>query len=163
MTEHTKVTKNKLSASKLKLLSFNPNSIGKNPKRGKIVQILKNQQVSIVFLSDTRLNKDTEVEVKQEWEGKAYFSSYTSQARGVAILIAREIPIVVYEDTIFRDSTGNLLMFNCKYENTTRSLYCLYGPNCDSPQFYEDVLFPQLKKLHEETDYVIVNSLNVPL
>ena len=67
------------SASRLKLLSFNPNSIGKNPKRGEIFQFLRDKQADIIFLSDTRLSKDVENNVRQEWGGKAYFSSNSSQ------------------------------------------------------------------------------------
>ena len=80
------MTKNMPSASRLKIISFNPNSIGKHPKRERVLNFLRNKAADIIFISDTRLCKEVESLVKEEWSGNAYFASYTSQSRGVAIL-----------------------------------------------------------------------------
>ena len=80
----------KTSASKFRLLSFNPNSIGKNPKRAKVIKALRNKNANIILLSDTRLASEVESVVKAEWGGKAEFASFTSQARGVAVLFKKK-------------------------------------------------------------------------
>ena len=46
-------TKNQDSASKFRLLAFNPNSIGKNPKRSQILRALRKKKANIILLSDT--------------------------------------------------------------------------------------------------------------
>ena len=153
--EHLKMKTFK-AASRLKLLSFNPNSIGRNPKRSEIFHFLRDKKADIIFLSDTRLSKDVESAVKQEWGGKAYFASHTSQARGVAVLISKDLPLDIYEETLYRDPSGNIIMFNCKFENCILSLCCLYGLNNDNPQFYEDILFPQIENLQTYSSLVVI-------
>ena len=71
------------SMSSLKILSFNPNSIGRNPKRSEILQFLRNKHPDIIFISDSRIGKEIESTVQAEWEGKSLFASFSSQARGV--------------------------------------------------------------------------------
>ena len=122
-------------------MSFNPNSIGKNPKRSKIIQALRKKNANIILLSDTRLSKEVEPTVKAEWGGKANFSSYTSQARGVAILFAKDLAIDIIDDTIYNDKTGNFTVLNIRYETFIITLAYIYGPNSDDPNFFSNVVF----------------------
>ena len=77
------------SASNLVINSFNVNSIGKNPKRQEIFKFLNTKNADINVLVDTRISKDLENCTKQEWGSSAYFSSFTSQSRGVAVFIKK--------------------------------------------------------------------------
>ena len=79
------------SASNLVINSFNVNSIGKNPKRQEIFKFLNKKNADINVLVDTRISKDLENCTKQEWGSSAYFSSFTSQSRGVAIFIKKNV------------------------------------------------------------------------
>ena len=115
-----------VSASKLKIFGFNPNSIGRNPKRAKILHSLKNKGADIVLLSDTRISKDIEALVKSEWGGQANFSSFTSQARGVAIFFKKDLAIKVLENSIYNDPSGNIMILNFEYETYTITLGCIY-------------------------------------
>ena len=146
------------SASKLRLLSFNPNSIGKNPKRAKIIQSLKKKNANIILLSDTRLAKEIEPIVKSEWGGKANFASFTSQARGVAILFSKDLAVEIIEDSIFNDISGNFTALNIKYEQFIITLACIYGPNNDSPEFYDKVVSYNIKKYQEVSDFCIIGG-----
>ena len=146
------------SASKFRLLTFNPNSIGKNPKRTKILSYLKKKRANIILISDTRIAKEIEPLVKSEWGGKAHFASFTSQARGVAIFFTKEMPIEIFEDSIFKDPSGNFLVLNIKFENFIITLGCIYGPNNDSPNFYENVVFYETAKLQESSDFTIMGG-----
>ena len=105
------------SVSRLRLLTFNPNSIGKNPKRAQIFEFLK--------------KKDA------EWGGQAIFGSFTSQSRGVAVFLKKDVAIEVVENSIFRDPSGNFVVLNVKFENSVITLGCIYGPNVDDPAFFE--------------------------
>ena len=62
------------SASNIRLLSFNANSIGKNPKRGQVFHFLRKKNADILIVVDTRISKDIEDLVKAEWGGYAHFS-----------------------------------------------------------------------------------------
>ena len=104
------------SASKIKLIFHNVNSVGKQPKRGQVFNFLKKYNPDILILADTRLSKSVENEVKCEWGGYAYFSSFSSQARGVAILIQKNLPIKFLDFCI--DIEGNILSILIEIENT---------------------------------------------
>ena len=143
--EHQKnlgdIENKQISASKLRFLSFNPNSIGKNPKRGQIIKFIQKKNVNIILFSDTRISADIEPLVKAEWGGKAKFASFTSQARGVAIFFTKNLALEIIEESIFKDKSGNFIVLNVKYENHIITLACIYGPNNDDPNFYANVVF----------------------
>ena len=148
----------KISASKFRLLSFNPNSIGKNPKRSKVIKVLRNKNANIILLSDTRLSSEIESVVKTEWGGKAEFASFTSQARGVAVLFKKDFAIEIIEESIYRDTSGNFVVLNAKYESFTITLACIYGPNSDEPKFYEKIVFDQLQRCQENSDFCLIGG-----
>ena len=78
------------SASKLRIISLNCNSIGKNPKRRQVFHFLQKKNPDLLITIDTRFSKEIENCVKTEWGGQVYFSSYDSQSRGVAIFVKKK-------------------------------------------------------------------------
>ena len=81
------------SASSLIIKEFNVNSIGKNPKRQEIFHFLKKKNSDIHILVDTRFSKEIENTIKAEWGSQVFFSSFTSQSRGVAIFFRTNLCI----------------------------------------------------------------------
>ena len=146
------------SASKLRLLSFNPNSIGKNPKRSQIIQAIKKKNANIILFSDTRISTDIEPLVRSEWGGKANFASFTSQARGVAIFFTKNLPIEIIEDSIYNDKSGNFTVLNIKFESYVITLGCIYGPNEDRPDFFKNVVFCQTEICQQSSDFTILGG-----
>ena len=146
------------SASKLKIFGFNPNSIGRNPKRTKVLHSLRKKGADIILLSDTRISKDIEALVKSEWGGHVNFASFTSQARGVAIFFKKELAIQIIENLIYNDPSGNLTILNFLYETYTITLGCIYGPNQNNPEFYKEIVFPKLEKCQENSDFTIIGG-----
>ena len=122
-----------------------------------MIKALKNKDANIILLSDTRLSSEIESVVKSEWGGKAEFASFTSQARGVAVLFKKDFAIEIIEDSIYRDGSGNFVVLNAKYESFTITLACIYGPNSDEPKFYERIVFDHLQRCQESSDFCIVN------
>ena len=135
------------SASKLRILSFNPNSIGKNPKRANVIQAIRKKQANIILFSDTRISTDVEPSIRAEWGGKINFASYTSQARGVAVFFTKELAIEIIENTIYNDKSGNFTVMNVKYENSVITIACIYGPNSDEPDFYEKIVSKEIENV----------------
>ena len=119
----------KISSSNIK--SLNVNSIGKNPKRFQVFSFLKRKDADIFILTDTRLNPVVENAVKAEWGGPAYFSSFNSQSRGVAILLKKNLPINVVN--ISKDVNGNLLCILLNFDEKNILISGVYGPNQDCP------------------------------
>ena len=77
------------SATKFKILGFNANSIGKQPKRRKVLHFLSKKNPDFIVIVDTRICHSIEGTIKEEWGGSVLFNSLTSQARGVAIFIKK--------------------------------------------------------------------------
>ena len=86
-------SKGDVSASKLKIIAFNANSIGKQPKRRQVLCFLRKKDPDLLVIVDTRFSKDIENSVKAEWGGQVLFSSFSSQARGVAIFVKKNLPL----------------------------------------------------------------------
>ena len=110
------------SASKLRLISFNTNSIGKNPKRRQVLLYLKKKNPDLIITIDTRFSKDIENLVKTEWDGNVLFSSFDSQSRGVAIFVKRNLPLKILDKFffLFSEPTKSPVQRNIKnYENST--------------------------------------------
>ena len=134
--------KGDVSASKLKLVAFNANSIGKNPKRRQVLHFLKKKNPDLLVVVDTRFSKEVENTVKVEWGSQVLFSSFSSQSRGVAIFIKKDLPLKILDK--FGDKNGNLLSILVEYENKRILLEGIYGPNGDSPTFYENEVFEKI-------------------
>ena len=68
------------SASKLRFICFNVNSIGKNPKRRQVLHFLRKKNPDLLITIDTRFSKEIENSVKTEWGSQVLFSSFDSQS-----------------------------------------------------------------------------------
>ena len=82
--------------------------------------------------------------MKAEWGGHAYFSSFDSQSRGVAIFMQKQLPVKILDT--FSDINGNILSLLIEIESKKILIEGVYGPNRDDPAFYSDEVF---KKLNE--------------
>ena len=94
-------------------------------------------------MSDTRICKSIENIVSDEWGGKCFFNSFTSQARGVAIFLKKNNPAKLVNS--FCDVDGNVLAILMVYEDKKILLEVLYGPNQDTPSFYSETAFRQIQ------------------
>ena len=106
---------NGASASSLKVCEFNVNSIGKNPKRQEIFNFLRKKSGDIFVLIDTRFSQRIEKHIRAEWDGKVYFSSFTSQARGVAIFFRKDLCTEVVK--VKKDNGGNMLSLLIEFDS----------------------------------------------
>ena len=100
---------------------------------------MKKHNPDLLIVCDTRIAKNIENSIKEEWGGPAFFSSFDSQSRGVAIFVRKNLPIKILDK--FSDDQGNLLGILIEYESKVILLEGIYGPNHDSPAFYETEVF----------------------
>lgn len=73
-------------------LTLNVKGINHCIKRRRIISNLKQHQIDIALLQETHLNDTEHAKLKQGGYNQVFFSSYTSRARGVAILINKNVP-----------------------------------------------------------------------
>ena len=132
-----------MSESKLKLIAFNANSIGKQPKRRQVLYFLNKKNPDLLIIVDTRFSTEIENTVKTEWGGQVLFSSFSSQSRGVSIFVKKNLPIKILDK--FNDQNGNILAVLLNYEDKRILLEGIYGPNGDAPAFYENEVFQKLE------------------
>ena len=125
--------------SALTIKSLNVNSIGKQPKRGQVFQFLRKKNADIYVLVDTRIDPQIEHLIKAEWGGQAFFNSFSSQSRGIAILFRKNLCIDIINQ--YCDQEGNCLQLLAKFDDKIVLIDALYGPNTDEPDFYQNVVF----------------------
>lgn len=121
----------------LKIQSVNCQGLGDKSKRKDVFNYLHNKKYNIFFLQDTHFVQEDEKMIQTQWGFEAYFSSYRSNARGVAIFFKNNFEFKVND--AFSDINGNSLMLDVTIENKQYLLVNIYGPNEDNPQFYKDI------------------------
>ena len=79
----------------LKFISLNVRGIDSPIKRKKILTYLKGHSIDVAFIQETHLSDAEHTKLKRDWVGHVYYSSFTTKARGVAILIHKKIVQIV--------------------------------------------------------------------
>ena len=77
------------------------------------------------------------MKLKRDWVGQAYFSSFTSNSRGVAILIHKTIPFVLNVCTT--DPEGRYVLVHGTIYGTHITLMNIYAPNPLPPSFWTHI------------------------
>ena len=143
----------------IKILSANCQGLGNFEKRKDIFKYFRNMKASIVCLQDTHFVSSNEKIIENQWGFKAYFSSFASNSRGVAVLLNNNFEHKVMGTR--KDDNGNLLALDIQLDSKRLTLVTIYGPNHDSPLFYEN-----LKTVVEDIgnhDVIIVGDFNTVL
>ena len=108
-----------------------------------MLHFLRKKNADILILVDTRLSPEVENEVKAEWGGQIFFSSFSSQSRGVAIFIRKNLPVKVLDS--FSDQAGNISSILVEIEDKKILFEGIYGPNTDDPSFYSENVFKRIQ------------------
>ena len=120
---------------KISIVSLNVRGLGDSSKRRDVFNYLQNKNYSIVCLQDTHFSKNLENIVMAEWGYKVWFSNFRTNSRGVAILFKNNFEFKVYNQ--YTDTNGNVLLLDIEISNARMTLVSIYGPNDDSPLFYD--------------------------
>ena len=121
----------------VKFVSFNVNGLNGPVKRKRVLTQLKKLQTDIAFLQETHLTTQEHKKLRREWVGHVLSSSFNSKARGVAILINKNIPVTIGETII--DPAGRYVLVNCQIYSEPWTLLNLYAPNYDDESFIQDI------------------------
>ena len=96
--------------------------------------ISETKQNQICCLQDTHFTESLEPYIRAGWGGEIIYSSYTSNARGVCILLNNNFEYIILKRKT--DSEGNLIAVDIEIEGKRITLVNIYGPNTDSSGFY---------------------------
>lgn len=121
----------------LKILIVNCQGLGDKSKRKDVFNYLHNKKYKKKkILQDTHFVQEDEKMIQTQWGFEAYFSSYRSNARGVAIFFKNNFEFKVHD--AFSDINGNSLMLDVTIENKQYLLVNIYGPNEESLPLLEN-------------------------
>ena len=124
-------------ADSLSILSVNCQGLGNAQKRRDIFHYWKTKKIDILYLQDTHFERKLEPYVAAEWGYQAYFASYNSVSRGVAILFNNTFEFRVKKS--LSDENGNYLFILVQIKGADYLLVNIYGPNPDNSDFYKGI------------------------
>ena len=106
-------------------------------KRNDIFNWLKEKKLDICVLLETHSTSAVQDRWRAEWDGPAWFSSYKSNSRGVAVLFKNTFSFSVHK--VILDDEGRSVVLDMSIQEKRFSLVGLYGPNQDDPRFFDDI------------------------
>lgn len=93
-------------SSTLNVITFNVRGLGNPIKRKRVLTFLS--LILILILQETHLSNDEHKKLKKDWVGQVYFSSFTSNERGTALLIHKKLPFIFKEQS--NDCEGRYIL-----------------------------------------------------
>lgn len=92
----------------VKIISVNCQGLGDVAKRWDVFNYLRSLKYNLYCLQDTHFTIDNENEVRNLWGSQCYFSSFSSNSRGVAVLVDNNFDFKVL--AVKGDIDGNFLL-----------------------------------------------------
>ena len=130
-------TKTDIDMSVLNIISLNVNGLGDSDKRRTINNFYRDK-CDILCLQETHSEENTAGIWENEWGGKIYFSHGTSNSRGTSVMFKRGFKGDILDH--YTDNDGRFVCCKVLFEGMTVCIASLYGPNKDSPMFFDKVL-----------------------
>ena len=129
---------------KIKIISVNCQGIGCPKKRRDVFDYIRAKNYSIICLQDTHFTSSIEHLIENEWGYRTVFSSYKSNTRGVAILFKNNFEFTIHNT--YRDQNGNIILLDISITDQRLTFVNIYGPNEDTPEFYNNLKEKILKQ-----------------
>lgn len=123
--------------AEVRISSWNVRGLNKMVKLKQVLGRIKQLKSGIIFLQETHLAKKDIDRVRVRWPGQVFSACFTSQARGVMILIHKSIPFMLKDKYV--DQSGRFLILNGTIFSTQINFVNVYAPNGDNPSFYQNV------------------------
>lgn len=123
----------------LRFVSWNVKGLNSPFKRKKIIGHLQQLNTRIAFIQETHLKLSDHLKLRFGWVGQIYHSSFNSKARGVAILVHKNVPLSV--TNVISDPNGRFIIVSGKISGNGIVLVNVYGPNWDNEDFFKKLFF----------------------
>lgn len=115
-----------MSIPSIKLCTWNVRGIHHPVKRKKILTSFKKEGVEIALLQETHLKDQEHLKLKRDWVGQTFFSFYTSNSRGVCIMINKTLPFKL--EPCVKDSSGRYIIIKGLLYGKYISILNVYAP-----------------------------------
>lgn len=122
---------------RIKISSWNCGVLQKLKKVKQVMTRVKSIHSDIMLLQETHLLSSQEAKIRRRWQGNIYSAPFTSQARGVMILIDKSIPFHVTR--VIKDKTGRYIILQGTLITEKINLINIYAPNIDDPKFFHNL------------------------
>uniref|UniRef100_A0A3Q2NYL8 Reverse transcriptase/retrotransposon-derived protein RNase H-like domain-containing protein n=1 Tax=Fundulus heteroclitus TaxID=8078 RepID=A0A3Q2NYL8_FUNHE len=103
-------------------------------ERKSVLDSLKKDEIQIAFLQETYLHDEEHKIYCRDWVGQIVFSSYSTNKRGVIILIHKKLPFTVTAS--YNDREGRCVLVRGVLYGEDILLGNLYAPNVRNERFY---------------------------
>lgn len=111
---------------RFRLFSLNVNGMRQPSKRRALFQELRTHKADIYLLQETHATLADHRIWASEWGGKVFFSDFSSNSRGVAVLLSRNFSLPVTQ--VHADKNGRFLIIQVEMENEVISIANIYAP-----------------------------------
>lgn len=122
-------------------VSWNVRGLGHVLKRAKVFSHLKSLSADFLFLQETVITPSRAKLLKCSWANQIYQSTFSSNSRGVAILIRKTIQF--RHISTLCDPNGRYILVTGYLYSFHLTLLNVYGPNFDDPDFFSKLFNPQ--------------------
>ena len=147
------------SASEITIIGTNVRGWGALVKRKKMLEHFENFMPSIIAVSDTRFDDESERLLKTSCDYNIYCSNYLSNARGTMIMVKKSCPILVKK--VENDQNGNRVTISFTLYNKSMSISALYSPNDEDPNFLNET-FRKTFDNNSEFNIILGDFNNAP-
>lgn len=125
--------------SKYNFITWNLKGMGNLTKRKKVLSYLNDKKIDIAFLQETHLLPLAHEQLQRGWVGKVFYSSFTSNSRGVAILVHKKVSFI--PEVIKQDINGRYIFVKGLMDRKEIVFMNCYCPNFDDPDFINELTF----------------------
>ena len=134
----------------LKIISCNVNGLADSKKRRQVFNYLRQKEVDIVYMQETHSTKNSKNMWRNLWGGKIIFSHGEPNARGTAILFAKNVDVKITKEYV--DKKGRQAFCIIEYNEQKIALCNVYAPNEDDPEFFVEIVE---KLANIEVDHIV--------
>jgi exonuclease III len=148
-----------MSVNDLNIVSLNCRGLNGKCKRLKVFNYLKKFKAQIYCLQDTHFTPDMYNTIYSEWGHECFLSYGTSNSRGTGIFFSKNTDYKIHN--YIEDTNGDFLALDISLGDNRFTLFTLYGPNNDTPSFYDNVF--KIIELIGNESFIICGDFNLVL
>ncbi len=121
----------------LNICSLNVKGLQDSLKRRAVFNTIRDKRKDIYLLQEVHCGPEQGKMWKNEWGGRAWFSEFSRNSVGVAILVDNSCDIDIHD--VQTDPEGRFIALDCSVNNKRLTICNIYGPNKDSPAFFNKI------------------------
>ena len=128
-----------LTDNQLYILSLNVRGMSVYNKRKLLYDYFREHHADIVMVQESHNCVQTNANWEVEYRGRIFYSYGKTNARGVSTFISKKLLGKLSNINTKTDTEGLMLIMTFQLENETYTLANIYGPNKDSPGFFQEL------------------------